>query len=198
MQGIVLCGGQSSRMGTDKGLILTEAQTWVQQAVNKLSALNLPVKISVSEKQYKDYSELFSASDLITDDKLLVVKGPLLGVLSAHLQMPNEDLFVLACDMPLMDMAMLSKLLTIATNKQHFEAYTFSDNNELEPLCAIFTNAGLAKITKALYDGALHKHSMKFALSMLHTCAVPLEEHEKKYFQNFNAHSEINGLNTKS
>jgi molybdenum cofactor guanylyltransferase len=51
MLGIVLCGGQSSRMGTDKGLMVNEARTWAQTAVDKLTTLLIPVKISVNEKQ---------------------------------------------------------------------------------------------------------------------------------------------------
>jgi molybdopterin-guanine dinucleotide biosynthesis protein A len=36
MIGLVLCGGQSSRMGTDKDFIKSEDKTWVQTAANKI------------------------------------------------------------------------------------------------------------------------------------------------------------------
>ena len=48
MLGIVLCGGQSLRMGKDKGLLKLEAKTWAQTAIDKIAVLNFPVKISVN------------------------------------------------------------------------------------------------------------------------------------------------------
>src|SRR5688572_17949633 len=103
MLGIILSGGQSSRMGQDKGLLKLEAKTWAQTAIDKLSILNFPVKISVNRSQFSQYAEVFSPADLIEDNETLSLKGPLLGVLSAHVHYPDEDLFILACDMPLME-----------------------------------------------------------------------------------------------
>ena len=47
MLGIILCGGQSLRMGSDKGLLKLQSITWTQNAINKMTALNIPVTISV-------------------------------------------------------------------------------------------------------------------------------------------------------
>ncbi len=110
MLGVILCGGQSSRMGSDKGLLKPGATTWAQTATNKMAALNIPVKISINSDQYKDYEALFPATDLIIDHATLLLKGPLLGVLSSHLAFPKEDLFILACDMPLMEISLLYTL----------------------------------------------------------------------------------------
>lgn len=194
MLGIVLCGGQSTRMGTDKGLIVNEARTWAQTAVDKLSTLDLPVKISINEKQYNDYCKVFAATDLIADDKLLDVKGPLLGVLSAHLQNPTDDLILLACDMLLMEPILLKELFAVYTAHKNYDACIFMNDEQPEPLCAVYTAAGLSKIVTALKNNQLQKHSMKFALGLLHVFSINLTEEQKKYFRNFNAHAELNGL----
>jgi molybdopterin-guanine dinucleotide biosynthesis protein A len=194
MLGIVLCGGQSTRMGTDKGLIVNEARTWAQTAVDKLSTLNFPVKISVNEKQYDDYCKVFSDADLISDNKTIAIKGPLLGVLSAHLQNPADDLIVFACDMLLMEPILLKELYTIYELHKNYDAFVFMNNGEPEPLCAVYSAAGLSKIFTALKKNQLQKHSMKFAISLLTVFSAPLQEEQKKYFRNFNAHAELNGL----
>jgi molybdopterin-guanine dinucleotide biosynthesis protein A len=194
MLGIVLCGGQSTRMRTDKGLIVNEARTWAQTAFDKLTALQLPVKISVNEKQYDDYSKIFSVNNLITDNNTIAVKGPLLGVLSAHLQNPAADLLLLACDMLLMEPILLKELYTDYEHHKNYDAYVFTNDGQHEPLCAIYTSAGLVKIITALKNNQLQKHSMKFALSLLNVYSITLKEEQKKYFRNFNAHAELNGL----
>jgi len=39
MIGVVLCGGQSSRMHADKGLIKVQGVTWAEAAFQKMEAL---------------------------------------------------------------------------------------------------------------------------------------------------------------
>ncbi len=194
MLGIILCGGQSSRMGSDKGLLKLEANTWAQTAIDKMADLNIPVKISVNSNQYPDYAAVFPSANLITDDATLPLKGPLLGVLSSHLKFPNEDLFILACDMPLMEPSLLNILYTQYQQKPSFTAYFFTNSDEPEPLCGIYKAKGLSIILDMLVSDRLLKHSMKFMLEHLNTTTIPATEEQKKYFRNFNAHAELNGL----
>jgi molybdenum cofactor guanylyltransferase len=192
--GIILCGGQSSRMGSDKGLLKLEANTWAQTAIDKMSALTIPVKISVNSQQYPDYEALFPNTDLITDKTTLSIKGPLLGVLSSHLQFPREDLFVLACDMPLMESSLLHTLFKNYQQEPSFSAYVFTNEGEAEPLCGIYKASGLSAILDMSGSGRLSKHSMKFVLDHLATMRIPVADDQKKFFRNFNAHAELNGL----
>lgn len=194
MLGIILCGGQSSRMGSDKGLLKLEAKTWAQTAVDKIQALNIPVKISVNKQQYTDYAEVFSSNALINDDVSLEVKGPLLGLLSCHLAFPEEDLFILACDMPLMERSELESLYKHYKENPGADAYIFTNDGEAEPLCGIYTSKGLSIILTMLKKGELVKQSMKFMLDHLTVTKIALSDTEKKYFRNFNAHAELNGL----
>ena len=194
MLGIILCGGQSLRMGSDKGLLKLESRTWAQTAIDKMAALNIPVKISVNKQQYPEYAEVFSADDLVTDNETLQLKGPLLGLLSCHLFFPAETLFILACDMPLMEPSILIHLNQKYQQSSASEAYVFTNNNEREPLCGIYTAKGLASIISLLNNGQLTKYSMKFMLDHLTVSEIEANEEQKKCFRNFNAHAELNGL----
>ena len=181
-------------MGTDKGLMKLHANTWAQTAVDKIATLRFDVVLSVNSAQYLDYLSVFKGEQLIKDDESLQLKGPLAGVLSVHLRYPNEDLFALACDMPLMEPSMLKELLSVYKEQPSADAYVFTNDKEPEPLCAIYTAKGLAYIVHLLKAKELTKHSMKFMLEHLHTCKTPLNDGQKKYFRNFNAHAELNGL----
>jgi molybdenum cofactor guanylyltransferase len=194
MIGLILCGGQSSRMGSDKGLLKHEAHTWAQTAVDKMAELSIPVKLSVNSTQLPHYATVFPAADLITDTSDLQIRGPLLGLLSAHLQYPTEDIFILACDMPLMETPILKELLNNYHQQTGPDAFVFADGNEPEPLCGIYKSTGLKSIIQLYHSGQLVRHSMKFMLDHINTFLIPIKDEQKKAFRNFNAHAELNGL----
>ena len=96
--GVVLCGGSSTRMGSDKGMMQHGSQTWAQIAFNKLRSLNIPVVVSINPVQHTAYQAVFSEELLVKDNDELNIGGPLKGILSAHQQYPQADLIVLAVD----------------------------------------------------------------------------------------------------
>lgn len=194
MTGVVLCGGQSTRMGTDKGLLKLHANTWAKTAVDKLAILSVPVVLSVNLLQYEDYATIFPADQLIKDNESLKLRGPLCGVLSVHLEYPKEDLVVLACDMPLLEPDLFKELLASYKQESGFDAFVYSNDGEPEPLCGIYKSSGLAHIMKLYQSGKLPKHSMKFMLEHISSKLIPLPDEQKKSFRNFNAHAELNGL----
>ncbi len=194
MIGVILCGGQSTRMGTDKGLLKLHANTWAQTAVDKLADLQLPVVISVNKNQYEDYAAIFSPGQLITDNDSLQIKGPLGGLLSVHIQHPAEDFLLLACDMPLMETELLKELVNNYQQQTNADAFVYTNDGEPEPLCGIYKASGLAHILQLYQSNQLPKHSMKYMLEHINTYSIPLADDKKKSFRNFNAHAELNGL----
>ena len=194
MIGLVLCGGNSTRMGSDKGLLKLEAKTWAQTAIDKFGELGIPVVLSVNNLQYEGYQSIFTTDQMVKDNEVLNFHAPLSGVLSAHIQHPDKDIFALACDMPLMESSIMKKLLEQYQNIPGSDAYVFTNGDEPEPLCAIYKAKGLASILSLYHTNGLQKYSMKFMLDHLTVHATPLKEEEKKAFRNFNAHAELNGL----
>jgi molybdopterin-guanine dinucleotide biosynthesis protein A len=153
MLGTILCGGQSTRMGTDKGMLKLHANTWAKTAVDKISNLSIPVVISVNENQHEGYAAIFPDTPLIKDDESLKLKGPLCGVLSVHLQYPTEDLVVLACDMPLLDPQLIKELVEHYEQDENADAFVYTNNGEPEPLCGIYTATGLSHIVQLYRAG---------------------------------------------
>lgn len=192
--GIVLCGGQSSRMGADKGLLIHQGKLWARLASDKLESAGLAVKLSINPGQEEKYASNFERAQIVMDHPSLSLKGPLLGLVSAHLANPNEDLFLLACDMLLMESSALKKLMEARDSNPSFEVYIYKKDNQQEPLCGIYTIAGLKKITQLLKQGRITKFSMKYILSNLSLCEINVDNEDSRSFENFNSPAEINRL----
>jgi molybdenum cofactor guanylyltransferase len=186
MLGVILCGGDSTRMGRDKGLTPGEAQTWAGSAVEKMATLGIPVVVSVNARQLPHYAQVFASKRLIPDDPALAIRGPLAGLMSVHAAYPAEDVFVLACDLPLMDPVLLTNLYLRRKQHTDAQAYLYTADGEPEPLCAIYTAPGLALITGLYYADRLLRHSMKYALGQLTVDSQPIPEDKKQCFENFN------------
>jgi molybdopterin-guanine dinucleotide biosynthesis protein A len=194
MLGVVLCGGQSTRMGTDKGLIKASPGTWAENAAQKLSALHLPVVFSVNSDQHDMYRASLPTATFVPDDPSLSMKGPLLGVLSIHLHNPDEDLFILACDMPLMENFLLKELSETYSRNRSKDAFVFATKGEPEPLCGIYTARTLALFLTLYNEARLNRYSMKYLLEQADVYMIPAPVEYEKYFTNVNTHAVLNGL----
>jgi molybdopterin-guanine dinucleotide biosynthesis protein A len=193
--GLVLCGGQSTRMGRDKGLLInTKKLTWAQQCFSLLARLEVPVAISVNITQLNHYKRIFPMGDLIPDKSDFEIKGPLLGLLSAHCKYPKMDIFVLACDMVEMDLRVLEHLRDYYLQHGGVDAYVFSHDSTIEPLCAIYNSTGLSKIWGLYKQGQLEKFSLKNALQQLTTTYLPVKPEWQHYFSNFNSPNDLKSI----
>lgn len=191
LTGLVLCGGQSLRMGTDKGLLQSGGKTWAQDTADKISALQLPVLISVHPSQQDRYITVFPENQLITDS--LPLRGPLAGLLTAHQYQPHNDWLVCACDLPHMTISILQQLQQAYTDFSEYDCFVFRNQGEWEPLCGIYTAKSLQKIKKLYDENNLPRQSMKFVLETCHTYTLEIaDDATRKAFKNCNTPEDKN------
>jgi len=141
LMGVILCGGESRRMGRDKGLLEKEGTPWARHMADRLMPYGLPVVFSVNASQVDAYTLALPGARLIVDS--VAADGPLKGLLSVHEQFPDKDLLLLACDMLDMDAVTLHQLID-AWREGGYELYAYQESAFFEPLCGIYTAAGLA------------------------------------------------------
>lgn len=190
MIGIVLSGGKSTRMGTDKGLMVEDGLNWAQLAFSKLRSLVDEVYVSVSSAQAAKYAGSFG-DKLIIDDQSLSMGGPVLGLLSAHIAHPKEDIIVLACDMPRMEKDPIEYLLRQYKGMPEMETYLFVNDKGFQPLMAIYASALLEKILQDLNAGTLTTFSVKHLVDISKSYQATVPETWKKYFVNYNSHEDM-------
>ena len=157
-RGVVLCGGMSKRMGSDKGLLIIDQKTWAEHAAAKLKNLQIPVVISINQGQKNYYKGVFDEHKLVLDR--VNVNGPLNGILSVHLEYPDDDLLVLACDMTEMDVQTLQHLKDCAITFPDFEYYAYTGEEFIEPLCALYKAKVLNKLYHDVQSGQCRTYSL--------------------------------------
>lgn len=148
LYGLVLSGGKSTRMGTDKGLIEYHGIPQREYLYNLLSQVCENTFISLREEQE---DELPTAMKTIVD--LNEFKGPYNGLLSAHKKYPDVAWLVLACDLPLMDLDALKELISQRDSAKEATAFALKENPLPEPLCAIWEPHALQQSITYLESG---------------------------------------------
>lgn len=147
--GLVVAGGQSRRMGTDKRQLLIEGQTWLQRIVQRLSEVVDPVVVALGEG---DSSLPWYPEALVVRDRVLG-EGPLRGIEAglAALQDRCECVFITSCDVPLIRAAVISRM--IAALPRDFDAVVVRQAHRAQPFCGVYRVTVLPTITRALVQG---------------------------------------------
>lgn len=176
-----MCGGQSSRMGTDKGLIKTNEITWAEKIALKFCSLNIPVLLSINPKQSESYGKLFTHEQLIVDD--VEIGGPLKGLLSVHQQFPGNDILLMACDMIDMEQATIQHLIEQYEMEKGYDFFVHY-GRFAEPFCAIYTSQALKPVMEKARLQALDEVSFQSIISQGKTFRIQITDNSS--FGNYN------------
>lgn len=188
---VILSGGQSSRMGTDKGSIELNGRRWVEHAGNRCMAAGLSTYYSINKNQFNQYAEFLPAELLITD--AVDIQGPLAGLLSFYLTHPDTDVLLLPCDMIRLNEKILSELIDTyeAINIGHdIMAYQHADEN-IEPMPGIYTSEALRKIYWLYTSGELQKFSLKHCIEISNSFFIPIKKEYTFFFKNVNTPEDL-------
>jgi molybdopterin-guanine dinucleotide biosynthesis protein A len=103
--GIVLAGGKSSRMGTNKSFLKFGDKEAVEITINLMKSLFSEVIISSNQPEEYEKFGLPIFKDIYE------FKGPLAGIHSGLLHSQTEKNFVISCDVPLITKEMIEYLV---------------------------------------------------------------------------------------
>ena len=152
IKGLVLVGGKSQRMGSDKALLSYDGYaTQLERTADLLQSVCSQVFVS----QRKEQTFPIPAGTTAVYDQVDEAFGPLCGILSAMRTDPDAHWLVLACDLPNLTTATLEKLIAAfrSTTSPELTAYQSSHDGLPEPLCAIYpagSDDGLLALAREL------------------------------------------------
>jgi molybdopterin-guanine dinucleotide biosynthesis protein A len=145
LQGIILAGGKSSRMGQDKGLLQIQGKSFVEYIMQKAAPMVKDLMIISNNKDYRKFG-LPVHGDLIPNS------GPAGGIYTGLYHSKHEYNLVMSCDTPLISEALLRYLISRYKNE---EAFFFRDEKHMHPLLGIYRQSTKRPIKKAIEKGNL-------------------------------------------
>lgn len=154
--GLVLAGGKSRRMGSDKALLLRDGETQLSRAVTMLQEQLERVFISTRADQADDVERRKFERIVDRYDDM----GPVAGILSAMDTHSEVSWLVLACDLPNIDAATIAYLLQHCSAEHVATAYESVHDGLPEPLCAIYRPASRTVIDTFVNQGMVCPRKM--------------------------------------
>jgi len=126
--GIILAGGKSSRMGTDKGLMTLHGKPMIQHIIDPMAKICQRILVVSGNPIYGMFG-----FELIADEQ--PDYGPVMGILSGLRRSSTDLNLVLGCDAPFVGFDLM-KQLVLKSGKA--DVITASSTNGLHPLIAVY------------------------------------------------------------
>ncbi len=139
LNGLILMGGSSTRMGMDKSSIQYYDKPQGEHLFELLHSYVSECYVSLNRERTLTFTD-----QIIIDG--FDLKGPLNGILSAHEFQPSKAWLVLAVDLPLINSKTLSKLISQRDRQAYATAFLNARDNFPEPLVTIWEPTGLRKL----------------------------------------------------
>lgn len=140
---IILAGGKSSRMGSDKSLLKLGEKTLIEHVVNALrSYVNSVIVVTNNQEKYPFLKDISFITDIQRD------QGPFIGLISGIKAIDTKWAFVTSCDMPLID----GKIIDYLYERRKGYIVSPVSIDGYEPLMSLYSKEILPFAEKLMLD----------------------------------------------
>jgi len=144
VSGIVLAGGQSRRLGTDKAFVKVGGVALIERVTDRIRQICDDVTIVTNDPERYRYLGLPLVGDLWPG------MGALGGIYSGLASIRHERGLVVGCDMPFLDLGLLRYMMLLSAD---YDVVIPRLDGLLEPLHAIYSRRCLGPIADLLRAG---------------------------------------------
>lgn len=201
---VILAGGKSSRMGTDKALLEYDGKQFIQQITEELSQFEERIIARGTNRGFS--AEIEAAWTVIPD--LYPDHGPIGGLHAALTACESDALFVVTCDMPLFSRELAERLCAqmqvgegLETDKdgKHVDAYdviiSVDHNGKVHPLCGVYRKSVLPVLEEQILSD---RNRVMEALRNLRVNYIAIDSpDQERQLANINTPQEYEALNDK-
>lgn len=178
---IILAGGKSSRMGTDKGLLSLNGKPMIALVMDTLKPITDDIIIISNNVAY----EVFGVpvyEDLIKD------AGPLAGIYTGLKHSKYAKNIVVSCDVPFVSEKLLHYLINSCKD---YDVTIPIKNNRTHQVIGIYDKKCVSIFKNELYNNQL---KMKVALEKINLNIVDANQFDEKEFTNINTSVELKNI----
>jgi molybdenum cofactor guanylyltransferase len=167
---IILSGGRSSRMGTNKALLKINGKANIERIADNLKLLFDDIILVTNEPEPYSFLGLKMVSDQYPG------MGPLAGV-HAGLEASHFEInFVIACDMPFFSVELASAFVDHCS---HYDAVVPVINGKQHPLFSVFKKEAANKIEQSITAGRLRMKHLLNDLNVLYLTEKELQTYSQ-------------------
>ena len=181
--GIILAGGKSQRMGTDKGLILWNNKPFIQHIIKALTPITSKT-IIVSNNKKHDAFGLTRIEDLIKN------AGPVAGIYSGLKTSKTTYNLVLSCDIPLINTKILKQL--IINMDEDIDIVQIESKKQTMPLIALYKKHCETIFYQLLQEG---ERRLKVVVNTCKVKTIILDDNLNAYTKNINTPEQLKQIN---
>ena len=174
--GIILAGGKSKRMGTDKTLLKLNGVSLLERTIQNLQPVCTSLLISSNNPKHKSFGH-----KIVPDE--LQDGGPIIGIYSCLKKSETDWNFVLSADAPFLEKEFIQHLIS-QTGK--FDAIVPIHKKGNEPLIALYNKSSLPVIEKRIHSGNFKMYDLVEHLNTKFINAETWLEKYPKLFHNIN------------
>jgi molybdopterin-guanine dinucleotide biosynthesis protein A len=142
---IILAGGMSGRMGTDKRMLPVRGGPMIEHICRQLGGTFDEILVSGNDPEKLDFLGVKVVPDEVTG------QGPLMGIASALRASANELNFVVACDIVQIELPLVRRML--AKSRDCDLVIPTTGDGKYEPLFAVYRKSALPAIDEVLRTG---------------------------------------------
>jgi len=179
MTAIILAGGDSSRMRTHKALLPLFGASLIEKIIESLGGLFTEIVISARSKELYQFLPYPVVIDKAPG------YGPLMGILCGLEVSSNPVNFVIACDIPDVNLNFLAGMASLTDDYEIVVPVT--KDNKYEPLFAFYNKSLISRI-QSLLDNNIRQVFQLYPMGTLKTVAMK----EADWYYNLNTEADYN------
>ena len=150
---IILAGGDSSRMGTDKAFLLHNGEAFVSAIAAQMSKVSDDIVVMTGKKEVRQFEPLSGDGIRVRQDGPYL-SNPLGGILSGLGHVRHDYTAVLACDTPLVKAEESRQLFRLlGSHDAAVPVWSSAVMSSMEPLCAVYRVSQAKKAATAALGG---------------------------------------------
>ncbi len=184
MTAIILAGGKSSRMGYDKAFIKVGGTVLIKRQLKLLKSFFKEIIIVTNTPHKYRLRGVKVIKDIIPG------QGPLGGIYSGLVASSSTYNFVVACDMPFINLQLIKYMVSL---KDNFDTVVPRIKNGYEPLFAIYAKNCIPIIENALKENKLNVSTVFQKAKTIFISQREIEKFDKKllFLANINTQDEL-------